>query len=494
MKTAGLHNNLDTFDVTSLVVGSIIGADIYVATAFGAKLIGPSSLLVWILAGVMAMAIAISFAYCATIQPKVGGPYAYIHEAYGRFPGFMIGWSLLLAEWLSLAVFPVAFTQYFVALVPGISAEGQVLLKGAFIAIILITNLLGVKAAGRTNDLLTVAKLTPLLLIIAAGIFFLFLQTSTVTANFQPFFIGGPEQVGQALILIFWAYAGFELSTIPADKVEKPDHTIPKAIVLGMSIVIIFYLMTNLVVVSTLDEATLSSSSSPLLATTAVLFSPLAGLAGALVLVVGIGALLSILGADESGTIGTSRLAYAMSLDGLLPAAFSKESKRSEAPYVALIVLCLTAFVASLIGGLSTLINASVFMLAVVYLATCVSTLRLEKLHPKEASPLHLKIVLPLVGAGLSLILILLVNPTEIVISLVLMAVGIPIYVWFSPRQELKELRSTYLSTEEVLLRAYRQSTRFLALPVTEAHLIAYRLRQRRKRNALAQERRKDKH
>ena len=112
MSKADLKSKLTLFDVTNLVVGAIIGADIYVASAFGAGLLGPFSLIVWVVAGVMAIVIALCFAQCAALLPKVGGPYAYAHAAWGTFAGFIVGWSLWLAEWMSLAVFPVAFTQY----------------------------------------------------------------------------------------------------------------------------------------------------------------------------------------------------------------------------------------------------------------------------------------------------------------------------------------------------------------------------------------------
>src|SRR5438552_8289587 len=98
-KGIGAAAKMNTFDVTSLVVGSIIGADVYVATAIGARLIGPASLIVWVLAGMMAMVIALSFAHCVLILPKVGGPYAYVREAFNPFSGFIVGWGLLLAEW-----------------------------------------------------------------------------------------------------------------------------------------------------------------------------------------------------------------------------------------------------------------------------------------------------------------------------------------------------------------------------------------------------------
>ncbi len=196
--------------MTNLVVGSIIGADVYVVTAIGSKLIGPASLIVWLLAGIMAAVIAISFSYCVMMSPKVGGPYAYVREVSTPFAGFMVGWSLLLAEWLSLAVFPVAFTQYFVALIPGLDGTAQVVLKAIFIAIILITNLVGVKAAGRLNDGLTIVKLSPLVLIILGGLFLVVARPSIAISNLQPFFTGNATDFGQALVLIFWAYAGFE--------------------------------------------------------------------------------------------------------------------------------------------------------------------------------------------------------------------------------------------------------------------------------------------
>src|SRR2546427_12888693 len=110
-KGTGASAKLNTFDVTSLVVGSIIGADVYVATAIGARLVGPSSLLVWVLAGAVALVVALSFSYCVMILPKAGGPYAYVKAVAGPVPGFIVGWGLLLAEWFALGAFRGPFTQ-----------------------------------------------------------------------------------------------------------------------------------------------------------------------------------------------------------------------------------------------------------------------------------------------------------------------------------------------------------------------------------------------
>ena len=156
--------------MTNLVVGSIIGADIYIATGITAHLVGPSALIIWVLAGVMAMVIALSFAYCVMLLPRVGGPYAYVREVSTPFMGFMVGWALLLAEWFSLAVFPVAFAQYFASLVPGIGPAGEVALKGAFIAIIVVTNLVQHQGGWSHQRRSDVGQAQPPVLIVVGGL------------------------------------------------------------------------------------------------------------------------------------------------------------------------------------------------------------------------------------------------------------------------------------------------------------------------------------
>src|SRR5512137_3114954 len=129
MTESKMQKKLTLFDVTNLVVGAIIGADIYVASSFGASSLGPFSLVVWVLAGLIAIVIALCFAQCAALIPKVGGPYAYAKEAWGPFAGFTVGWSLWFAEWISLAVFPLAFTRYLMFFLPNLDFASQVLVK-----------------------------------------------------------------------------------------------------------------------------------------------------------------------------------------------------------------------------------------------------------------------------------------------------------------------------------------------------------------------------
>ena len=113
-----LRRDLSLFDLTNIVVGSIIGADIYVASALTAGLIGPFAIVVWIIAAVCATVLALVFAYCSYYLPRVGGPFAYVSEAFDDFYGFIAGWSLWIAEILSLPVFAIAFTLYLEFFIP----------------------------------------------------------------------------------------------------------------------------------------------------------------------------------------------------------------------------------------------------------------------------------------------------------------------------------------------------------------------------------------
>jgi APA family basic amino acid/polyamine antiporter len=314
--TMDFKKELSLFDLTNIVVGSVIGADIYIASAITAGMLGPFSLVILVIAGIFATVIALVFAYCSYYIPKVGGPFAYVSEAFDDFYGFLTGWSMWIAELISLPVFAIAFVRYLEYLVPLTSHE-EILVKGMFLFGLTSINIIGVKIAGRVNDALTLIKLTPLLLLIGAGFVFLITQPSVFFGNYHPFVPLGVSATGTALVLIFWAYAGFELGTLPAAEVKNPKTTIPKAIIIGMSIVAIFYLSTNFIVFGAVNWSDLTKSSTPLVLVGGVLL----GTAGALIMTVG--ALFSVSGSDESGMLGTGRLSYAMSIDGLFPRLFS---------------------------------------------------------------------------------------------------------------------------------------------------------------------------
>jgi amino acid transporter len=463
MSSSEHKSQLTLFDVTNLVVGAIIGADVYVASALSAGLLGPFSVVVWIIAGIIAIVIALCFAQCSALLPKVGGPYAYAHAAWGTFAGFVVGWSLWLAEWLSLAVFPVAFTSYLMYFFPNLIWAAQVVVKVLFVVFLIVTNIVGVKAAGRTNDVLTLVKLVPLLFFAVIGLLFIALNTGIAAGHYSPFAPLGLGGFGAALVLIFWAYAGFEISTIPAEEIKDPGKTIPRAIVLGILIVTVFYLVTNVVLFGVMSSKSLAASTAPLAtATNTVLLAiPILALIGAVI--VGGGALISVAGSDESGMIGTSQLGYALAADGLFPSAFAKIHPKFKTPYLGIIIQAVTALVAAIIGNLTMLIATSVFFMAIAYVATSASIFSLSRKGIKAQFHLRGGYLIPSLGVIFSLYLITQCTLTQIGLGLILLFVGVPIYVKYSPKKEIAELKEELLSSEAIMKRAYSQEERFLA-------------------------------
>jgi APA family basic amino acid/polyamine antiporter len=448
-----LKRQLSSFDLTNIVIGSVVGADIYIACALTAGMIGPFSIFVWIIGGILASVIALVFAYCSYYVPKVGGPFAYVSKAFDDFYGFLAGWSMWIAELLALSVFAIAAVNYLQYFIP-LTLFQQILIKAIFFFVLTYVNIIGVKHAGRFNDVLTILKLIPLFLLIVAGILFLFLNPHAISKNYLPFAPLGLSGFGTALVIIFWAYAGFELGTLPAGEVKNPRKTIPRAIILGMSIVMLFYVLINFSVFGTVNWKILQTSSIPLVIAGSFLF----GAIGAAIMA--IGAIISTSGVDEVALLGTARLSYAMSIHGLFPKIFSRVHPKYRTPYMALIIQGLVAFCFSLISAIPALISFSVFNLAFSFLLTCLALVVLKK---SSEHTLHGQNILPWFGVLICLYLMYSVSMINKIVGTVIIILGIPIYVYFSPKEVSHHLRRRFVHEENLFSKRMERSDRFLA-------------------------------
>jgi basic amino acid/polyamine antiporter, APA family len=446
--------SLTPFDVTSLVIGAVIGADIYVVASLGAGLLGPAQLVAWVVGGLMAASIALAFAQCAAIVPEVGGPYAYARHAFGHFPGFIVGWALYLAEWTNLAVLPIAFVRYLEFFFPVMVWWEIALAKAVFMAFLLLTNLFGTRTAGRTNDILTIGKMGPLVVLILAGLAFIAFRPAASFGMLSPFAPLGWSGFGPALILVFWAYAGFELAVIPAGEVIDPPRNLPRAILLGMAISTAFYLLVNAVIVLVTPQSQLVATTTPL---ADALGSILGNLGVPLILgggLMAVGAVLSISSADESATLGTSRLGYALAADGYFPRFFARLHPRYGTPYLSLIFQSVTALIVALFGSFTTLITLAVVFLAVAYLATSLASFRL--LHDQRQKRLKIPglIVFLVVAILSSLFLITQAGLLTLAAGAGMLGFGVVVYFWLAPRADLAEVRAELRTQEHRLALA----------------------------------------
>ena len=465
VKNSASSQKLNLFDVTNLVVGTAIGADIFIVSALASAYLGPASLVVFIVAGVIAIIIALSFADAAALVPKVGGAFAYVCEAWGNFAGFLVGWPLWIAEVAGLAVMPVAFVRYLAYFVPSLTVLQGDIIKIVFVAVIAYINLRGVKGAGRVNDVLTIGKLGPLLLLIVAGFIWLVVHPGTAASNLTPFAPLGFSNFGPALIIIFWAYTGFELAVIPSGEMENPTKTLPKAMIIGMAIVTFFYVAVGFTALAVVNWTSLQFDPAPLATAGSVVLSytPELALIGGAIL--GLGALISISGFEESATLATARLSYAISLDGLFPRLFSRIHPRFGTPSNAIIIQSAIVLFAALIGNITQLIIFSAFNLAFVYVATCAAVLTLRARRQIDSDRTYLERlmgpVIPVLGIVLSVFLIYECGISTVAFGIVSILIGIPIYVLYAPRTELTTLKRDFYSTEAVLARTVHSNLNF---------------------------------
>ncbi|MGZ4912951.1 MAG: APC family permease, partial [Halobacteriota archaeon] len=442
-----------------------IGADIFIVSALASAYLGPASLVVFIVAGVIAILIALSFADAAALVPKVGGAFAYVCEAWGNFAGFLVGWPLWIAEVAGLSVMPVAFVRYLSYFVPSLTVIQGDIIKIVFVAVIAYINVRAVKSAGRVNDVLTIGKLAPLLLLIVAGFIWLVVHPGTAASNFTPFAPLGFSNFGPALIIIFWAYTGFELAVIPSGEVENPTKTLPKAMVIGMAIVTFFYIAVGFTALAVVNWTSLQFDPAPLAtAGSAVLsYTPELAIIGGAIL--GLGALISITGFEESATLATARLSYAISLDGLFPKLFSRIHPRFGTPSNAIIVQSAIVLFAALIGNLTQLIIFAAFNLAFVYLATCAAVLTLRGRQAASDRTFLERLtgpVIPVSGIILSVFLMYECGIATVAFGIVSILIGIPIYVLYAPRTEITTLKRDFYSTEAILARSEHTQKVFL--------------------------------
>ncbi len=464
----GFKKELTLFDMTNIIVGSVVGADIYIASAITAGILGPFSIVVWIIAGIFATVIALVFAYCSYYVPRVGGPFAFVSEAFDDFYGFLTGWSMWIAEVISLPVFAIAFVRYLEYFIP-LTFPVEIAIKGLFLLGLTLVNIVGVKFAGKVNDALTLIKMMPLLILIGAGIVFLATQPSVFLGNYTPFAPLGFAAIGPALVLVFWAYVGFELGTLPAAEVKDPGKTIPRAILLGMAIVALFYLSTNFIVYGSVGWRDLGATSTPLVLVGGVLL----GASGALIMT--IGALFSVSGSDESGMLGTGRLSYAMSIDGLFPRLFSSLHAKYGTPWIGLAIQGIVAFVLSVYSPITGLISFAVFNLAFAFLITCLSLVILSRDSEKKLAGQH---ILPWAGIAICLYLMYSTSVFDKLVGFAIILAGIPVYIFFSPKEDIHHLKRMFVSEEAIFFRAMAWRERFLGNFI----LMIYRVLKRAKR------------
>jgi amino acid transporter len=362
----GLVRAIGRWDLTALVVNCVIGAGIFGLPSKVYALVGSYSPLVFVACGVLAFLLILCFAEVGSRFRTTGGPYLYAHAAFGPWTGFVAGWLAWLARLSSFAALVNLFVTYAGWFVPGIDAGWSRILACSALTIGLGgLNLLGVRGSTRVGNALTIGKLVPLLLLVAVGVFFV--DGSRFALGPAP----SLNDFSQAVLLLVFAYGGFETAIIPSGEVVDPRRDIAFALVAAMVVVTAVYLGVQFVCMGSLAD--LGSSSRPLAAAAA----HFAGGAGAAVIAAG--ALVSIGGNINATMLAAPRLLFAMAERGQMPAALGRVHARFRTPHVAIAATTAAMLAAALSGGFIVLVLISTVSRLIVYGSTCAAVIALRR-------------------------------------------------------------------------------------------------------------------
>src|SRR6266508_471189 len=252
---------LGLFSGTMAVVGGIIGGGIFRTPATVAERLRSPGLvlLAWVIGGVVALIGAFCWGELGQRRPRAGGGYVYLRETFGPLPAFLYGWTLVLVIATgAIAAVAVTFADYTLALL-GLPHRFSVPLAVAAILFHTAINYIGVRPAAITQNIFTVLKLAALAILIGAGL--------TLTVPYRPLpslTVASPVgAIGSALVPILFTYGGWQQTNFIAEELIEPERNLPRALVIGVAIVVTVYLLANLAYLRVLGAAGLASSTAP---------------------------------------------------------------------------------------------------------------------------------------------------------------------------------------------------------------------------------------
>ena len=360
------------WSLTALAINGMIGSGIFGLPSTIAGLTGRLSPWAVVLAGLCTAVIVACFSEVASCFDQPGGPYVYARAAFGRFIGIQTGWML----WLTLVAAPAANANLFVVYLAEFMPHAQdplprALLLTALVWFMATVNIVGVAAGTRLSDLFTIAKLLPLFFLIAMGL---------VLHPHAPPAAGAAAPMTawtKSVLLLFFAYGGFEGALLPASEARNPRRDAPFALMVGLAVACLVYVLLQWLVVGALPHP--SSSTRPL----ADLARMLAGPAGASLVTVG--ALLSVYGNVSARILSTPRITMALAENGDSPRWLAAIHKRFRTPYASILLFSTAVWGFALAGHFAWNVTLSAVARLFYYAVICAAVPVLRKLFPGRA-------------------------------------------------------------------------------------------------------------
>ncbi|UQS86937.1 APC family permease [Nicoliella spurrieriana] len=411
---------LGFWSIVLMGINIIIGSGIFLIPGTGVKLFGPASILVLIFDAFLIFMVGLCFAECASHFNENGGAYVYTRKAFGNFWGYEVGIATWATRIVAEATIYAGLITALSGVFPQLQNPGPKYALITVIGLALITlNVMGIRISKVFNNILTVSKLLPLILLIAVGIFFL------KPTNFQPFFppeLTHMSNFSTAAVTLFYVFVGFEGLVVVAGEMKNTKRNLPLALLVVLLSVTIIYSLIFAVSIGVLGT-NLSNTPVPLQA----VFSTIAGPVGKWIIVVG--SILSMGAIVVGSSFVTPRAGVALANHEMMP-AFIKKRNRHDAPYIAIVISTCLVMLIAYSGTFVVLAQIASVARFVQYIPTCLSVIRFRKIidHDPNAFKVPFGILIPVIATVISLWLLINAKHEQLLLAVGFLVVIAPFY------------------------------------------------------------------
>jgi amino acid transporter len=372
----GLVRGIRRWDLVAVVINGIIGAGIFALPSEVYGKIGSYSLIAFAVCGAVVTLIILCFAEVGSRFDATGGPYLYAREAFGSLVGFEVGWLQWLARITAFAANINLLVGYLGFFWPSAGAEPwRSVIITAVVALLTFINIVGVRNATVFGNLFTIGKLIPLVLFIAAGLFFI--NSGNYSFAAQPSY----GDFSTSVLLLIYAFTGFEMSVIPAGEVQNPQRNIPFALLTAIGLIAALYILIQVVCIGTLPG--LAASKRPLVDAS----NNFMGTAGASIILAG--AMISIIGNLSLLILAGSRIPFAMAEQKQLPRILASTHKQFHTPHFAILLSAAVMLALALSAPFIYSLAISAIARLLTYAATCAALPKFR--HSGDAPPAKFK-------------------------------------------------------------------------------------------------------
>jgi len=418
MTTPTLVRVMGRWTVTALVVNAIIGSGIFGLPSVIARSLGPASPWAWIIGAAGNAVIIVCFAEVASRFTEAGGAYLYARTALGRLPAILVGWLAYLTRVSAVAAGANLFTINLAEFFPGV---GRDTVRIAVLTVVLVAftvvNYRGARGGARLSNVFTVGKLVPLAVFVIAGIVCVVLQPSPVHPTRPPPLATGRDWL-QALLLVGFAYGGYDGALLAMGEAKEPRRDAPFA--LGTAIVCLAALYTGIQVLVNAALADPGASDRPLAAAARVFL----GAPGAALLAGG--ALLSVVGFLSANFLNGPRLTFALSEHSDAPGVLGRIHLRFRTPYVSILMFAVLVWALAVYGNFQWNATLSAVTRLFIYGSTCLALIVLRRKEPGGAwLPIPGGPALAVVGIGFCALLAARMGRAELLVIVGVAGLGL---------------------------------------------------------------------